>query len=89
MTGVTRGESLNWFLAQGDFSYLVHGFVSRSAGQTSIVYRVQMYDPYDWDPTDTRSYEEFSAPALYGLHTAGLASHYMMYGTSSDSWFTI
>jgi len=86
---ISRSEGLNWFLAHGKVNYFVQGYVTRSGGRTSVVHKVAMYDAYDWDPNDTRGFEEFSAPVLYGLHTAGLAAHYILHGTSSERTLTL
>jgi RHS repeat-associated protein len=87
---IARSESRNWFLAQGKVRFKVQGFVRMLAsGEMVIRYQAAFLDPYDWDPNDPRGmFEEFAAPVLYNLHTAGLARHYVMYGISRELYLS-
>lgn len=68
----------------------MQGFVRMLAsGEMVIRYQAAFLDPYDWDPNDPRGmFEEFAAPVLYNLHTAGLARHYVMYGISRELYLS-
>jgi hypothetical protein len=78
-------ESKDWYYAVGGFAYWLTGTLSRKPnGQMTIVYKVHVFDRYNWDKGKFveivgRRVED---KTLGELHKAGLAKEYEVNGVS-------
>ena len=95
-TGYYAGpdESEDWYYATGGFSYSLQGEVtvyppSSPGGQWTYeqTTAVSTYDRYNWDGSKTTEIlgQTVTDEQLAGLHRAGIAREYDLYGTSATS----
>jgi hypothetical protein len=78
-----KDQSIDWYYADGGFSYAVTGVVTKAGNGGSLRYKIHAFDRYNWDSgkSTTIGPFRFEDRDLGSLHLKGLAREYIVRGS--------